>query len=251
MTIGAIGLATNRGMPAEAPIARAADGADFAAMLADAQGGATSQGRLDFSHISPRAMRQAADDLVASGRASAPALTAAVDLADANDAPNTPINMIAYLRHEASRNEKAPGGMELAFRQKAALAALIHVQREEGAAVVYDRDFPTAPRDLTAEEINTKLKQAIDAFRREADLTPAQRLAKKLRAEVMKDMKVSEDELKAMPEADRALLEQKIGDEVARRLTLLGFAAADGKGAGDGTEASQAVAGGDSASKAE
>jgi hypothetical protein len=237
MTIGAVGTSTDSRVSLAAIAGSSTDGATFAAMLADARDEAIAPGRLDFCRISPRAMQQAAKDLVASGRVGAAGLAEAVALTDASDAPDTPINMIAYLRHEASQNEKTPGAMTLAFRQKAALAALIHVQREEGAAVVYDRDFPTAPRDLTAEEINAKLKQAIDAFRKEAELTPAQRLAKKLRAEVMKDMKVSEDDLKAMPQADRALLEQKIGDEVARRLALLGCAAVEGKGTADGHEA--------------
>ncbi|MBB4152989.1 hypothetical protein GGQ80_000877 [Sphingomonas jinjuensis] len=249
MTIGAVGLTTNRDVTVGAVAASSANGAEFAAMMAEAQESSPASGPLDFCHISPRAMRRAATELVAAGRVHAPALAAAVELTDASGAPDTPINMIAYLRHEASRNEKAPGGMELAFRQKAALATLIHVQREEGEAVVYDRDFPTAPRDLTAEEVNAKLKAAIEAFRQEASLTPTERFARKLRAEVMKDMKVSEDELKAMPEAERALLEKRIDDELARRLTLLGFAAADGKD--DKAEALQAVDGGDSATKAE
>lgn len=243
MTIGAIG-SPSLSIVHGATSATAADGARFAALIADA--GAPDgepASRADFTRISPRAMREAAQALVDSGRMKAPALEAAVDLAAASEDQDSPINMIAYLRHEAAQNEKAPGGMTLAFRQKAALAALIHVQRDEGVPVVYDHAFPTAPRDLTPEEINAKLKEAIAAFRKEADRTPAERLAKKLRAEVMKDMTVTDDDLSAMPEAERALMEKKIGDEVARRMALLGFTALDGKGAGQGSEAADAVAG--------
>lgn len=241
MTVSAITPSTRREAVAGPSLTSAGDGSRFAAMLVgDEKEGATGE-RTDFTHITPRALRRAVDDLVADGRAGAQSLAAAVELVDAND-DDTPINMIAYLRHEAAANEKAPGGMDRAFRQKAALAVLVKAQRDAGVTVVYDQNFPTAPRELTAEEVNLKLKQAIEAFRKEADLTPTQRLAKKLRADVMKDMRVTEESLKAMPPAERDAMEKKINDEVARKMALLGFAAAGGKDSADGQEAQAELA---------
>lgn len=88
----------------------------------------------------------------------------------------------------------------------------------------------SAPPPAT-EGMTAKLKAAMDAFRDQASMTPAQRLAKRLRADVLQAMKLSESDIKAMPAAERAVVEQKVGDEVARRMAMLGFGG--DRGAGD------------------
>lgn len=75
---------------------------------------------------------------------------------------------------------------------------------------------------------STKLAEALEAFRKEGRMTPAERM----RRQVMKDMKLTEDDLKAMPPEQRDALEKTIGEEVAMRLKKLGI---DGGGAGTRT----------------
>lgn len=75
-------------------------------------------------------------------------------------------------------------------------------------------DASTASNDDTA----AKLKEALDDFKKEASMTPAQRA----RRDVLKSMNLSEDDLKAMPDDRRQAIEKSISDEVARRLQLTG-----------------------------
>ncbi|WP_447413054.1 hypothetical protein, partial [Clostridium perfringens] len=65
-----------------------------------------------------------------------------------------------------------------------------------------------------------------------------------MRADVLREMKMSEDGITAMPPEQQAAIEKKIGEEVARRMTLLGFADADGKAraSGDGAGSGEATA---------
>lgn len=72
---------------------------------------------------------------------------------------------------------------------------------------------------------SAKLDAALEAFRKEGKMTPAERM----RRQVMKEMKITEDDLKAMPPERRDAIEKKIGEEVALRLKKLGI---DGGGAG-------------------
>ncbi|WP_295560790.1 hypothetical protein [uncultured Sphingomonas sp.] len=72
---------------------------------------------------------------------------------------------------------------------------------------------------------SAKLDAALEAFRKEGKMTPAERM----RRQVMKDMKITEDDLKAMPPDQRDAMEKTIGEEVALRLKKLGI---DGGGAG-------------------
>ncbi len=72
---------------------------------------------------------------------------------------------------------------------------------------------------------SAKLDAALEAFRKEGKMTPAERM----RRQVMKEMKITEDDLKAMPPEQRDATEKKIGEEVALRLKKLGI---DGGGTG-------------------
>ncbi len=217
----------------------AASGAPRAASQAGARGGegragaaeAGSADRVDFTRISPRQLGRVVSALVESGRIGAQALAGATDLVQSRADADTPLNMIAYLSHEAEANASAPGGLGVAFRQRAALAAMMGLQRDAGLPVVYDDRYPTAPQGRPTEDSSAKLKAAVAAFRAEAALTPAQRLAKKLRADITREMKVGDSDLKAMAPDARAALERRIDEEVARRMATLGFGGGDGKAA--------------------
>lgn len=191
----------------------------------------------DFSRISPRQMALAIPTLGMAGGA----VSAISDLIG-DAASDRPVNMFAYLKHEAAANEKA-GSMDVAFHQRAVLAVLTRLQRDAGVPIRYDDDYPTAPRTTTAPQVTARLQSAIADFRKQAQLTPAQRLAKALRQDVLREMKLAEDDIQAMSPDRRAAIERKIGDEVARRMALLGFSGADGKGAGSGDEAAAGVSG--------
>ncbi|MDP1028308.1 hypothetical protein Q5H91_13880 [Sphingomonas sp. KR1UV-12] len=207
-----------------------------AGLVSAAQG--LPNGSYDFTRISPRQMLVVGRALVSGDAVSAPGIAGAMTLAEQTQAADTPVNFFAYLNQQAGANEKAPGGMSTAFGQRASLAVLTRVQSGSGVPIAYDDNYPTAPRAMTAEEANTKLKAAITAFRKEAALTPAQRI----RRDVLKDMKLTEDDLKAMPEAEREVAEKKIGEEVARRLKLIGLAPDDGKPANAGRSAATTLA---------
>lgn len=198
------------------PIAAAAYVAG-ARQVSVAQG--LADGAVDFTRITPRQMLIAGGAMVATGRASAGSMAGVLDLAAQTSDRDTPVNFFAYLNQQAAANEQAPGGMGLAFGQRASVAVMTHVHRADGLPITYDDHYPTAPRPPSAEEINTRLKTAIESFRKEASLTPAQRM----RREVLKSLNLTEDALKAMPEADREAAEKKIGEEIARRLALLGL----------------------------
>lgn len=192
---------------------------------------AGSADRIDFTRISPRQLGRVVSALVESGRVGAQTLAGATDLVQSRADVDTPLNMIAYLSHEAEANASAPGGLGMAFRQRAALTAMMGLQRDAGLPIVYDDRYPTAPQGRPTEDSSAKLKAAVAAFRAEAALTPAQRLAKKLRADIMREMKVGESDLKAMAPDARAALERRIDEEVARRMATLGFGGGDGKAA--------------------
>lgn len=198
----------------------AAASADSAAAISAAQG--LPIGVYDFTRITPRQMTVAGRALIVEGRVGAAGLAGAMTLAAAvtGEAGDRPVDMFAYLSHEASLNEKTVGGMTAAFEQRASIAALTRVQGATGVAITYDDRYPGAPKTPTAAEIDAKLSAAIEAFRKEASLTPAQRI----RRDVLKDKDLTEEQLKSMPAEQREIAEKAIGEEVARRLTLTGAA---------------------------
>lgn len=191
--------------------------AEGARQVSTAQG--LPEGIYDFTYITPRQMTIVGGALIAKGIVKPSALAGALDLVGQADASDEPINVFAYLHQQAGQNEKTAGGMAVAFQQKASTAILTRLHGEWGIPITYDDNYPTAPHSLTAEEVGIKMKEAIAAFVKEASLTPAQRI----RRDVLKDMKITEDDLKAMPPADRELAEKTIGEEVARRLEKLGL----------------------------
>ena len=216
-TIAAFDLTLSPSDPAAAPVF-----AEGARQVSIAQG--LPGGRHDFTRITPRQMRIVGGAMIADGTTTRAGLAGVLDLAGRDPESATPVNFFAYLHQQAGENEKTPGGMGTAFQQRASIAVMTRAQSAGGVPITYDDNYPTAPRSLTVEEVNTKLKAAIVAFTKEASMTPAQRI----RRDALKDMKLTEDELKAMAPAEREVAEKKIGEEVARRLELLG----PGKGAG-------------------
>lgn len=63
-------------------------------------------------------------------------------------------------------------------------------------------------------DTGAKLREALEAFRKESTLTPAERT----RREVLKAMDLTEEAIEAMPPEKRAAIEEKIAEEVARRM---------------------------------
>lgn len=71
-----------------------------------------------------------------------------------------------------------------------------------------DASTPSMPSD--------KLRDALTAFEKEARMTPAERA----RRDILEDMELTEDALKAMPAEKRNTIEDAIAKEVAKRLAL-------------------------------
>ena len=71
-----------------------------------------------------------------------------------------------------------------------------------------DASAPPMPSD--------KLRDALTAFEKEARMTPAERA----RRDILEDMELTEDALKAMPAEKRSVIEDAIAKEVAKRLAL-------------------------------
>ncbi len=76
----------------------------------------------------------------------------------------------------------------------------------------FERAF--AARTRSAE--TDRLDAAIAAYRRESTMTPLERA----RRDVLQDMKLSEEQIAAMPPADREAVEKVIAEAVAKRLRL-------------------------------
>jgi hypothetical protein len=95
-----------------------------------------------------------------------------------------------------------------------------------GGAFALPQDTPaasgtkaSAPRavDASAPPMpSDKLRDALTAFEKEARMTPAERA----RRDILEDMELTEDALKAMPAEKRNVIEDAIAKEVAKRLAL-------------------------------
>lgn len=70
----------------------------------------------------------------------------------------------------------------------------------------------TSRTSASAEELG----RTLDNFRKEATKTPAERM----REQVLKEMELTEDDIKAMSGEERKTVEQQISDEVVRRLRM-------------------------------
>ncbi|MFD1786810.1 hypothetical protein ACFSC3_04415 [Sphingomonas floccifaciens] len=74
------------------------------------------------------------------------------------------------------------------------------------------------PTDRRALDADTKLRNALAAFRKEASMTPAERA----RRDVLESMDLTEEAIEAMTPEQRKATEDKIAAEVARRMRAAG-----------------------------
>ena len=193
--------------------------AEGARTVSAAQG--LPEGRYDFSAMSPRELRIVTGHLVLSGAARFDAmaqLTAPIDTGDGGTTAGAPNDWLATLNDRITdANARVDGG---AIYLDSARFTL------QGFQTKSDRPAGAGPSASSAPvAAGAKLDAALEAFRKEGKMTPAERM----RRQVMKEMKITEDDLKAMPPEQRDATEKKIGEEVALRLKKLGI---DGGGAG-------------------
>lgn len=193
--------------------------AEGARTVSAAQG--LPEGRYDFSAMSPRELRIVTGHLVLSGVARCDAmaqLTAPIDTGDGSTTAGAPTDWLATLNHRITDAKARVDGDAIYLESAGFTLQRFHTKsdRAPGAGPLAS----SAP--MTA---GAKLDAALEAFRKEGKMTPAERM----RRQVMKEMKITEDDLKAMPPEQRDATEKKIGEEVALRLKKLGI---DGGGAG-------------------
>ncbi|WP_426289604.1 hypothetical protein [Sphingomonas sp. DC4900] len=185
------------------------------------------EGRYDFTAMTPRELRIATGHLVMSG---------AVKFGDivhlamqarpmGPSGESVPIDRATdwfAVADDQIANARARHETGIIPYLQSATAALQRFQMKSDRPAGATTLASSTPSSATG---SAKLDAALEAFRKEGKMTPAERM----RRQVMKEMKITEDDLKAMPPEQRDATEKKIGEEVALRLKKLGI---DGGSAG-------------------
>ena len=185
------------------------------------------EGRYDFTAMTPRELRIATGHLVMSG---------AVKFGDivhlamqarpmGPSGESVPIDRATdwfAVADDQIANARARHETGIIPYLQSATAALQRFQMKSDRPAGATTLASSTPSSATG---SAKLDAALEAFRKEGKMTPAERM----RRQVMKEMKITEDDLKAMPPEQRDAPEKKIGEEVALRLKKLGI---DGGSAG-------------------
>lgn len=199
--------------------------AEGARQVSAAQG--LPAGQYDFSAMSPRELRIVTGHLVTSGAVKfgdVAHLTLQVVNIDGSRLPDRPTDWYAVVDDQiASAKARHEDGV-IPYLQSAVDA----LQRFQAKS-----DRPAGVRSIVSSvplRSTVRLDAALEAFRKERRMTPAERV----RRQVLQEMRLAEADLKAMPAEQRDPLEKTIGEEVALRLKTLGI---DLAGAGTRTVA--------------
>lgn len=188
--------------------------AEGARQVSAAQG--LPEGHYDFSAMSPRELRIVTGDLVRSGAirfGDVAHLTIQLVNVDGTTPGDTSTDWYAVVNEQIANARARNETDSIPYLQSAA-DALQTFQTKSDRPAGAPSLRPPAPAQGSA-----KLDAALAAFRKEATMTPAERV----RREVLKDMKLTEDALKAMPAEQRQSLEKTIAEEVARRMKARGI----------------------------